>query len=360
VSTFGLVGNRVSDHSVFLKEFTVPELFISQVQQRGTKVAVIQDGRDWTYADLAGLVGAIAQTLRQSGVSRGDRVGILSGRCVTVVAAQLAVLTLGAAFVPLDPKVGQANSAVADTAKIKVLLCAPSLREQATSAAPAGCGVIALDPSIRSSTDLVVEPAIRPDDLAYVIFTSGSTGTPKGVMVAHRGVCRLVRGQTYADLGPDQVMLNMSAVGFDASIGEIYSAVLNGGTLVILPDAVPSLDRIAQVISENNVTIAYITAGLFHIIADQNPQVLLPLQQVFPCGDVLSQPHVQKMRAALPHLRMINGYGPTENTVFTCCFEIDESWDGGPVPVGRGLAHDRLIVLDDEMLAVTDGTSWGI
>ena len=128
----------------------------------------------------------------------------------------------------------------------------------------------------------MVEPAIRPDDLAYVIFTSGSTGTPKGVMVAHRGVCRLVRGQTYADLGPGQVMLNMSAVGFDASIGEIYSAVLNGGTLVILPDAVPSLDRIAQVISENNVTIAYITAGLFHIIADQNPQVLLPLQQVFP------------------------------------------------------------------------------
>ena len=356
MNTFGLVGNRASDHSVFLKEFTVPELFISQVQQRGTKVAVIQDGRDWTYADLAALVGAIAQILRQSGVSRGDRVGILSGRCVTVVAAQLAVLTLGAAFVPLDPKVGQANNAVADTAKIKVLLCAPSLQEQATSTAPAGCGVIALDPSIRSSTDLAVEPAIRPDDLAYVIFTSGSTGTPKGVMVAHRGVCRLVRGQTYADLGPDQVMLNMSAVCFDASIGEIYSAVLNGGTLVILPDAVPSLDRIAQVISEHNVTIAYITAGLFHIIADQNPQVLLPLQQVFPCGDVLSQPHVQKMRAALPHLRMINGYGPTENTVFTCCFEIDESWDGGPVPIGRGLAHDRLIVLDDEMLAATDGT----
>lgn len=340
-------------HRYYDSEMTMAALFEGQVSRRPDKVAVIEGTVQTTYAELAHLAAAIARNLRQDGVTRGSCVGIFAGRGVLNVAAQLAVLSIGAAFVPLDPAAGPTNIDIAEAATLDAIACPLDLIQPAVKLARDGCPVVQLDLVKNTGATFASDLATGANDLAYVIYTSGSTGRPKGVMVAHRGVCRLVRGQTYAYLGPDQVMLNMAAVGFDACIGEVYSAILNGGTLVILPDAVPSLDRIAQVIADNNVTIAYITAGLFHIIAEHNPQALAPLQQVFPCGDVLSQPHVKRMRDALPDLRMINGYGPTENTVFTCCYTIDQTWDGGPIPIGHGLAEDHLLVLDDQRLPVT-------
>ncbi|WP_341367374.1 non-ribosomal peptide synthetase [Yoonia sp. BS5-3] len=336
-------------HCVFDLDATIPSLFCAQAQHCPDKIAVVQDGRRISYADLAGQAAGVANALLASGIRKGDRVAILAHRSVDAVAAQLGVTAIGAAFVPLDPDAPQQHlRQVIAEAQAKTILAGPGQVTAVMDQTP----VISLDiaPATQADFEALVSTnaaAITAADLAYVIYTSGSTGRPKGVMVAHRGVCRLVRGQSYADLGPDQVMLNMAAVGFDASIGEIYSAVLNGGTLAILPDPAPSLDRIEEVIAENQVTIAYITAGLFHIIAEHRPQILAPLRQVFPCGDVLSETHVKRMRAALPHLRMINGYGPTENTVFTCCYPIDENWTGGPVPIGRGLNHDHLFVLDE-------------
>ena len=342
---------------------TICSLFHSQLLHRPEKTAVIEGARQFCYSDVAGYAAAIADVLRNAGVQKGDRAAILARRSADAVAAQLAVTAIGAAFVPLDPDAPKAHlDNVIAEAQVKAVLVHPDQTAVACGLADQQVPVIHLDIPAGDASDfiaLIDDPncQVTADDPAYVIYTSGSTGRPKGVMVAHRGVCRLVRGQDYADLGPDQVMLNMAAVGFDASIGEIYSAVLNGGTLVVLPDAAPSLDRIAQVILEGKVTIAYITAGLFHIIAEHRPQALAPLQQVFPCGDVLSESHVKRIRAALPHLRMINGYGPTENTVFTCCYSIDDRWTGGPIPIGRGLKHDRLFVLDDNLRPVPAGAA---
>lgn len=340
---------------------TIGALFLGQVRHQPEKTAVIEDERRVSYRDLAMLAAGIGHAARNAGVRRGDRVALLARRGIETVAAQLGMTAIGAAFVPLDPGAPQHHHRdVIAEAGAKLILAHPDQAALAQDLAQEDLQVIALDITGEGAPGfgaLLDDPACRVDagDLAYVIYTSGSTGRPKGVMVAHRGVCRLVRGQDYADLGPDQVMLNMAAVGFDACIGEIYSAVLNGGTLAILPDAAPSLDRIADVIARDGVTIAYVTAGLFHIIAEHRPRVLAPLQQVFPCGDVLSEVHISRMRRVLPHLRMINGYGPTENTVFTCCYPIDDAWTGGPIPIGRGLNHDRLFVLDDNLAPLPAG-----
>ncbi|MDO5757779.1 MAG: non-ribosomal peptide synthetase [Rhodobacterales bacterium] len=353
---------EVTASDFFDSTATISSLFMDQVRRRPNKLVVTEGVHRLTYCELAAKAATIADTLHRAGVVRGDLVCLLAPRGIAAVAAQLGILALGAAFVPLDPGTSlQGNRDVIKEAKPSAILSVPEQESAALALAPRNCPVIMLDGVTDAGAPdfaaLLNDPECRtqPDDLAYVIYTSGSTGRPKGVMIAHRGVVRLVRGQSYADLGPDQVMLGMAAVGFDANIGEIYSAILNGGTLAILPDKAPSLDRIAEVIARENVTIAYITAGLFHVIVDQRPELLAPLTQVFPCGDVLSETHVHVMRRALPHLRMINGYGPTENTVFTCCFPIDDTWTGGRIPIGRGLAHDRLFVLDDELRPLPDG-----
>ncbi|MDO5643191.1 MAG: non-ribosomal peptide synthetase, partial [Paracoccus sp. (in: a-proteobacteria)] len=281
---------------------------------------------------------------------------LLSGRGIGMVAGQFGVLAAGAAFLPMDPDAPEAHQRrILDEAGVRLILAAPEALARAHLIAGPDRRVIALPEAPASHPAAPGQvPALAglarpgPEDPAYVIYTSGSTGRPKGVLVPHRGVCRLVRGQDYADLGPDLVMLSMAAVSFDAIVIEVFSPLLNGGRLVLLPDTAPSLDRIGAVIREGGVTQAYITAGLFHLIAEHQPEVLAPLRMACPCGDVLSAPHILKLRALYPHLRLLNSYGPAENSVMTCAYEIGPEWQGGPIPIGRGINHDRIFVLDDD------------
>lgn len=342
---------------------TICELFSEQTQIVAGKFAIIQDDRSLDYQGLARLAATIAQDLSDKGVVRGDIVGILASRSIETVAAQLGIMALGAAFVPLDPvaPVTYLKTIIGAVAP-KAIVFQECLKGKSAELDLAE-GVAQVLPLIGRDDAPDYESfqqdprfCIGAEDRAYVIYTSGSTGDPKGVMVAHRGICRLVRGQTYVDLGQDQVVLNLASVGFDVILSEIYSALLNGGTLVVVPEAAPSIDRIGQIISREWVKTAYITAGLFHIIAEQNPAILGPLDTVIPCGDVLSSRHVAAVREMFPHLRILNGCGPTEATVFTCFYEIPDDWDGGAIPIGRGLNGDQRHVLDDDLRPVPQGT----
>ena len=148
----------------------------------------------------------------------------------------------------------------------------------------------------------------------------------------------------------------MAPLAFDASTFEIWGALLNGGMVAILPDDWPSLDRMAEAISAYRATTLWLTAGLFHLFVDDRIDALRPLRQLLAGGDVLSPPHVKRVLNELPGCRLINGYGPTENTTFTCCYTISGSdWCGGPVPIGEPIAHTSVRILDDLMQPVADG-----
>src|SRR4029453_9141626 len=154
---------------------------------------------------------------------------------------------------------------------------------------------------------------VGAENLAYIMFTSGSACTPKGVEVLHRGVVRLVKETHYARFSPDEVFLQLAPISFDASTLEIWGPLLNGGRLVIMPPEETSLEELGRIIAENGVTTLWLTAGLFHQMVEFNLEGLRPLRQLLGGGEVLSIPHVNRMVAALPGCRLINGYGPTEN-----------------------------------------------
>ena len=200
------------------------------------------------------------------------------------------------------------------------------------------------------------EPAIGANDLAYVMYTSGSTGSPKGVMIPHRGIVRLVSGCNFVGLGPDEVILHLAPLSFDASTFELWGALLNGGKLVIVPAPHPSLDDIAEAIRVNGVTTLWLTAGLFHLMVESRLDGLQPLRQLIVGGDVLSPPHIAKALKALPSCRIINGYGPTENTTFTCCYTIPQNPPpSGPIPIGSAIQNTTVYVLDADRRPVPVG-----
>ncbi|MGA7633729.1 MAG: non-ribosomal peptide synthetase, partial [Terriglobales bacterium] len=185
------------------------------------------------------------------------------------------------------------------------------------------------------------------ESLAYVMYTSGSTGRPKGVMVNHRAVVRLVKNTNFVDLSEQEVFLQFSPISFDASTLEIWAPLLNGGCLAIMPPETQSLDEIGAAIRRYGVTSMWLTAGLFNVMVEQRLDDLRPLRQLLVGGDVLSVTHVRRALDGLPGCRMINGYGPTEGTTFTCCHTITrEDAQGTSIPIGKPISNTQVYLLD--------------
>ncbi|HEX2081289.1 MAG TPA: amino acid adenylation domain-containing protein [Longimicrobium sp.] len=197
---------------------------------------------------------------------------------------------------------------------------------------------------------------VEVDEPLYVVYTSGSTGAPKGVLIPHRALARLVRAADFADLGAGQVWLHHSSVTFDAAPLEMWGALANGGRLAVLPPHAPTLDELGAFIREEGVTTAWLTAGLFHQMADARLEDLGALTQLMAGGDVLSIPHVRRVMQAHPHLRLIDGYGPTENGTFTATRVIRaEDLERRSIPIGHPVPNTTVYVLDGRMRPVPVG-----
>ncbi|HBL31161.1 MAG TPA: non-ribosomal peptide synthetase, partial [Acidobacteria bacterium] len=340
------------------RERLVHELFEEQAERTPEAVAAVCGEERIDYRGLDLLANRLANRLVALGVGPEVMVGVCLGRSLDLLVATLAVLKAGGAYVPLDPAFpGERLAFLLNDTQARVVLT----EERLLPALPVQDGMIVLCLD-RERVALLEESGERParaataDNLAYVMFTSGSTGAPKGVAVLHRGVVRLVRGADYARLGPQEVMLQLAPVAFDASTLEIWGSLLNGGRLVLLPLQAPSLEELGEAIELEGITSLWLTAGLFHQLVDDQLDRLQGVRQLLAGGDVLSVPHVEKLLARFPHLRLVNGYGPTENTTFTACGSpADPQAVGSSVPLGRPIANTRVYLLDRDLQPVPIG-----
>jgi amino acid adenylation domain-containing protein len=317
-------------------------------------VALIWDGGMLTYAELNGRANGLAGYLAGRGAGKRERVGVCIERSPELLLALLGVLKCGGCYVPLDP--GYPNERLKMMAEEAELSMIVTTRELEGGIAGIGARVIRLDEVDETGAGMPSDEtgAMEP---AYIMFTSGSTGRPKGVVVPHRAIVRLVRGQEYVALGPEETFLQFAPASFDASTLEIWGPLLNGGRVAIAPAGALSLEQIGGAIRDMGVTSMWLTSGLFNLMADEQLEAFRPLRQLLAGGDVLSMPHVRKVMSAYPELRLINGYGPTESTTFACCDTItglDLAMTG--VPIGRPIANTTVRVLDDGRRAVTIGT----
>ena len=170
---------------------------------------------------------------------------------------------------------------------------------------------------------------------------------PKGVAVPQRAVIRLISDPTFASLGPGERLLQLAPVAFDASTLEIWGALLTGATVVVAPPGPLGLSEIASLLRTAGVTVAWLTAGLFHQLAEADIDAIAGVPVVLAGGDVLNPDTVRAVLAARRGRPLVNGYGPTENTTFTACHVMTDPSQVGPtVPIGRPIQHTTVHVLD--------------
>ncbi|MEU5907128.1 non-ribosomal peptide synthetase [Micromonospora sp. NPDC047467] len=324
---------------------TIPDLYAAQVRLRPEAVAVSCAGVNLTYAELDERSDRIAGWLRARGVGCEDVVALQLPRGIDLVAALLGILKAGAAYLSLEPDAPRARQEhmLAAVGAAAAVSDGPQVADLPTLRLPDGIADVPAGEA----------PALHPDNLAYISFTSGSTGPPKGVGVPHRAVARLVLGDG-AQFGPDEVFLLLAPVSFDASTFELWGPLLNGGRLAVYPSGAIDIDGLGTVLDREGVTTLWLTSGLFHRMVDHRMEALSRLRQLLAGGDVLDPARVDRFLREYPSVRLINGYGPTENTTFASCNPITTPV-GAYVPIGRAIAGTRLHVLDPALRPVEPG-----
>ncbi|MEN3357971.1 MAG: hypothetical protein V7637_1953 [Mycobacteriales bacterium] len=315
------------------------------------RVAVRDTARDVTYGELLGLVRTLAGSL---GDCRGERIGVCAHRSVDAIVAQLATWTAGGICVPLDPEypLGRLRSMI-DIARVGTVLTGDGL---APRLGPTG--VTCLPVAGGSGSHPRGAAGAADSDPAVVFFTSGTTGRPKAVLVPHAGLWnRIVWGIRFHRLDGRDRVLWKAPFSFDASLGEIYSALGAGGTVVVAPagsERDPA--EICAAITANGVTVVHSVPPMLRALADEPSfGACRSLRHVWSGGQILYERDARRLLARLP-ARLTNQYGPTEASV-NATAGVDELTgdDSRPMSVGRAIDGMRAYVLDADLGEVPVG-----
>ncbi|OBG17976.1 non-ribosomal peptide synthetase [Mycolicibacterium celeriflavum] len=337
---------------------SIPVLFAAQVARTPAAVAIRCGERSWTYAEVDAAADRLAYVLAARGVGAGDRVGLLVPRSGEAIVAMLGVLKAGAAYVPMDPAHPATRIGfVLDDAAPAAVLTTAGLRSRLGER---GVAVIDIDDPGDGPAAKLAAPGA--DDIAYVIYTSGTTGVPKGVAVPHANVARLLAALD-ADVPGAGVWSQCHSLAFDFSVWEIWGALLGGGRVVVVPDAVVrSPEELHNLLVAEQVSVLSQTPSAFYALQaadalarEQGDQ--LKLETVVFGGEALEPHRVRPWLHRHPGLpRLVNMYGITETTVHASLREIVATDVEDTVsPIGVPLAHLGFFVLDNWLRAVPAG-----
>ncbi|CAJ9144875.1 non-ribosomal peptide synthetase [Burkholderia pseudomallei] len=335
------------------------ELFERQAARAPDAIAVIQDERALTYAELNRCANRLAHYLRVRGVRGGDRVALYARRSPELLIGMLATLKAGGAYVPLDPgyPAERLTHMLLDSAPVVVLRDAAA-SDDVLVRLNAGTPILDLHAdderwSAQPSGNLKLcgshEPDVGARRLAYVIYTSGSTGAPKGVMVEHASVVNQIGALTeYLELDASDRVLQFSNIAFDASVEEIFATLSCGATLVLRTDRwLADAETFWALCGAQRISIVDLPAQFFGQLALSGRRAVpTGVRCVVIGGEAVGASALDAWFAEEGRRpRLFNTYGPTETTVSVTVHEVRGRHDDANV-IGRPIANTRVYVLD--------------
>ena len=324
------------------KHLSIPDLLKERMKEQPDHLALVEGERSFTYQELGQEINRLAGSLVEKGVKPDDAVAVYMNRSAEAVIAILAVLHVGAAYVPIDPDQPEE--------RIRWMLedSGVSLLLHAEKKPPVHEGIQTVDVSqVPKTVQAQLPVEISPSQLAYIMYTSGSTGRPKGVQIEQQHIVRLALSQEKIGLKTSDRMAHTGAVSFDAITFEIFTTLLNGATLYPVDrDTLLDMNRFEHFLETHKISALFLTTGLFNQLAQQRPQMFKGLTTLITGGDVINAKSAELVKKGNPALVLLNAYGPTENTTISTVYEVrgDET---GTIPIGQPINHSSAYILDD-------------
>ncbi|MFD3808924.1 amino acid adenylation domain-containing protein [Streptomyces sp. NPDC058611] len=338
-----------------LPDLRVHELFARRARAHPHTVAAVQGEQHWTYGELEAHANRLAHALLARGLRREDPVAVVSERNAGWMAAVLAVLKAGGAYLPIEPHFpadrmttmlvrSSCRYALIETGSTTTFDRAlDTLAEVRTVAIETAC-----DATLRADDPRVLVPA---DSLAYIYFTSGSTGEPKGVMCEHAGLLNHLYAKIDdLGIGPGQSVAQTAPQCFDISLWQLLAGPLAGGrTLIVEQEAVLDIERFLDTLVSGRAGVLQVVPSYLDAVLtalERNPRHLPDLRCVSVTGEAVKRELVTRWFANQPGIRLVNAYGLTETSDDTNHEILDRVPDGaGPIPLGRPIGNVHVYVL---------------
>ncbi|MGE6593561.1 amino acid adenylation domain-containing protein [Bacillus mycoides] len=342
------VTKAISDNSRIINE-----IFGELVEELPLKTALVYKDSYLTYEELNNKSNQLAHYLIKQGVTSNVPVAICVNRGLEYLIGILGVLKAGGAYVPLDPGYPRERlDFIIEDSQAQLVLTTSDIASTFTQDNVLLCMLDQqLDFTIHSSTNLEWKPKL--DDLAYIIYTSGSTGRPKGVMVTHRNLLNLISWhQSEYQLSHEDRGTLIAGLGFDAAVWEIFPCLCSGATLYILEEEIRSNPvELQQWMTDHGITIGYVPTPLVEPLLELDWSSNHTLKAMFTGGERL----VISKGYNIP-FRLIDLYGPTENTVVTTFEEVDVTGKRSESSsIGKPIANVQTYILDENLKPVPIG-----
>ncbi|RLU80643.1 amino acid adenylation protein [Streptomyces griseocarneus] len=377
-AAFSGPAGRTDEKNLVTKEFSeldrafsggeiLPELLRAQVRTQPDAVAVVHPKGTLKYRELGIRSTELAAFLRRAGVAGDDCVGLFVEPSMELMVGAWGILFAGSAYLPLSPEYPEERLRyMIEDAGVTVVFTQEHLRHRLTELAPQGTRIVtpadvAEWAAVRDGEgreDPVTDP--RPDDLAYVIYTSGSTGKPKGVMIEHRSIVSQMRWlrETYG-IGPDKTVLQKTPMSFDAAQWEILAPACGSKVVMGAPGIYRDPEQLIETIAEHGVTTLQCVPTLLQALLDtEELHTCTSLGQIFSGGEALTRNLAVECLEAMPHVQLVNVYGPTECTINSSAFTVDrDTVKEGPhaISIGAPVHGTEYVILDEKLSPVAAG-----
>ncbi|MEV7009218.1 amino acid adenylation domain-containing protein [Streptosporangium sp. NPDC051022] len=335
---------------------TLHHLFTAQAARTPHAIAITCGDTHLSYADLDTHANRLAQQLTTTHIDPDTHIALLMERSPTLVITILAILKSGAAYLPLDHQHPTEHLQRILTDAHTTLLLTDTTHHDHQLTRTSGLPTLTIPPvtTLPADAPSTSPPpdTAQPGHTAYVMFTSGSTGVPKGITITHQNVIDLVMDRCWRQPYTQRILFH-APHAFDASTYELWVPLLSGGRIVIAPPGNVDAAGIRSLVKRHELTHVHVTAGLFRVVAEEDPDAFAGVREVLTGGDVVSPNAVQRVRAANPGITIRILYGPTETTL--CVTQLETG--AGRLSIGRPMDNTRTYVLDAGLQPVPAGVA---
>ena len=325
------------------KNNSVNKIIENNALKYGSKIALVFEDKKITYNELNEKANVLAREILKYNLPEKSTVALVVDKSLEYIIGVFAIIKCGYSFCPINLDIPDKRAEyMMQNANIKLFLTTKEYDRK-----------LNIDNKLYIDYDLDIynkgnkenlDLDVSSKDILYVLYTSGTTGLPKGTKILHKGITRLVLNTNYSDYTSEDVMLCSGSITFDASIYEIFAALLHGMTLHLMKKFnILNPEYYATYLEENNITTTLIPTPIFNMLVQNNENVFKTLKAVYVGGDTLLNRYTKKY--INEKVEIINTYGPTENSVISTSYKLEKK-EYDNIPIGKPISNSTCYIVD--------------